>query len=108
MKRVLVSALFAGSFAVTGCVTTQPVTVDEDHAEEGRVLVDAAPNPDLRSCGLVWDHDDGNISVWRATRPASVGVGEYNSNGQWSEARINMNRGDFVRIRMGSQTARCL
>lgn len=108
MKSIFVSVVMAAAFAFTGCTTTQPVASDVEHIEEGRVVVDAAANPDLRSCGLVWDHDDGNISVWRATRPASVGVGGVNSTGQWSEARINMNTGDFVRIRMGSQTARCL
>lgn len=66
------------------------------------------PNPDLRSCGLVWDRDQGNLSIWRATRPARIAVGEYNSNGQFVEGPINMSAGDTVSIKMGTQRARCL
>ena len=68
----------------------------------------ALPNPDLNSCGLRWSHDQGYLSVWRATRIASIGLGEFNSNGQFVETRIAMNPGDLVSIKMGIQRARCL
>lgn len=70
--------------------------------------VSPSSNSDLRSCGLVWDHDDGNVSVWRATRYASVGISSQDSSGRWVEGHIPLSPGQFVRITMFVQRARCL
>jgi len=69
----------------------------------------AYPPSDLRSCGLVWVRDAGEMSIWRATRfYTSVGVSTQDSNGRWVEAVVAMRANDQISIRRGAQRARCL
>lgn len=59
----------------------------------------------LESCGLTYVKDSGGMSIWKATRYASVGV---MTQGSGAEGVVNMKPGDFIHFRIGTQSARCL
>lgn len=68
----------------------------------------SSQSPDIRDCGLVWERDEGRWSVWRATRATTVAVGGYDSNGRFVEGPVDMRSGDFLRIEIDRQRARCI
>lgn len=60
-----------------------------------------SPVPNLK-----WDHDDGNISVWKATGSTCVTVDTPAPYGGSTSQQVNMKAGDFLRIEIGRQSMR--
>lgn len=104
----------AALVVVAACAPTQaPETASAPPVEAPAAIVPPLASvtyepADIRACGLVWSHDEGRFSVWRATRAALVGVGSYNSSGRFTEGLIPLQSGQQLAIEMHRQRARCI